>query len=301
MHTPLRGPELNAALVEAVTTTGSPIAKASGCLVRWENQLLLYTNWHVVTGKQWVSQAERREWFELPKAARPPLGGWMPGVDHSPDALRISVRINGYLKLLRVVSLQSLGDPDDAWGSMRNAWEVQDTLMHGDGSMTSADLVCLRVVDDLARREHELVPSLQTPVRFGYDTTEIGRSYGLGLTDRVFVVGYPMTIGQRTQDPPVWTGGTIATNPHEEWDGPRFLIDSRTRSGQSGSAVITYEPAGRGLPARQQLVGIYSGRIHKSADIGSVWHLEDSLDDLYRHGGPLDPSPVEASGEVLFR
>lgn len=35
--------------------------------------------------------------------------------------------------------------------------------------------------------------------------------------------------------------------------------------------MIAYHSGGRGLRPSWQLLGIYSGRIHRDADIGSVW------------------------------
>lgn len=63
--------------------------------------------------------------------------------------------------------------------------------------------------------------------------------------------------------------------------GQFFLIDCRTREGQSGSAVIAYRSAGvvsekiGTLTVHEEPVtrflGIYSGRINRDSDIGIVW------------------------------
>lgn len=80
----------------------------------------------------------------------------------------------------------------------------------------------------------------------------------------------------------MWVQGTIATEPELDFDGlPRFLIDSRTRQGQSGSPVLAYYSGGAvpmadgstaimGGPM-EQFLGVYSGRINDQSDLGYVW------------------------------
>jgi Tfp pilus assembly protein FimV len=34
------------------------------------------------------------------------------------------------------------------------------------------------------------------------------------------------------------------------------------------------------MPSRHHLLGIYSGRINPNADIGSVWWIDDLIDDI---------------------
>jgi hypothetical protein len=77
-----------------------------------------------------------------------------------------------------------------------------------------------------------------------------------------------------------------------DWnDLPVFLIDSRTRPGQSGSPVIQYSKGGAvpladgstGVFAGpvERLVGVYSGRINDQSDLGFAWKrtvVSDILD-----------------------
>jgi hypothetical protein len=80
----------------------------------------------------------------------------------------------------------------------------------------------------------------------------------------------------------VWVQGFVAS----EWgidfgNLPRFLIDSRTREGQSGSPVIFHSASGSfrdvkgntmiGTGPVEEFVGVYSGRISKESDLGFVW------------------------------
>ncbi len=102
-----------------------------------------------------------------------------------------------------------------------------------------------------------------------------------GPSDFVNVIGFPFgwTGGGALG---IWVQGAIATEPdldHE--DLPRFLIDSRTRSGQSGSPVVIYKRNGwvtlqDGRPFMVHnpitlLTGVYSGRLSGDSDLGTVW------------------------------
>lgn len=109
----------------------------------------------------------------------------------------------------------------------------------------------------------------------------------LQVTDCLYIVGYPYGYRVLPGDKRVaiWTMGTIASEPDLGLfiDGeqlPAFLIDSKTRSGQSGSPVIYYNNNGfvrenggfsmyGGTVSFE--VGIYSGRINKDSDLGYVW------------------------------
>lgn len=96
----------------------------------------------------------------------------------------------------------------------------------------------------------------------------------------VSVVGFPF--GERTgPNFAIWVTGFGASEPEINHGGrPVFLIDCRSRPGQSGSPVILYQNGG-GLLTHEngtkvvspvtQLLGIYSGRINKDSDLGVVW------------------------------
>ncbi len=68
-------------------------------------------------------------------------------------------------------------------------------------------------------------------------------------------------------------------------DNPVFLIDCRSRQGQSGSPVIAYRSSGARrrdgdrtvatLSAEHawEFLGIYSGRVNPESDLGMVWHV----------------------------
>ncbi|WP_425468011.1 trypsin-like peptidase domain-containing protein [Pseudonocardia kunmingensis] len=99
----------------------------------------------------------------------------------------------------------------------------------------------------------------------------------------VFIVGFPFNLaaGGRLA---IWSRGTVATDPIIDYDGlPQFLVDSRTRQGQSGSPVIHWSQASGTTrhpdgsvsmgysPPTATLLGVYSGRVNKESDLGRVW------------------------------
>lgn len=102
-------------------------------------------------------------------------------------------------------------------------------------------------------------------------------------TDPVSIIGFPY--GKFSHGSlPIWSRGYIASEISLDYDGlPRFLIDARTTSGQSGSPVIAYAPRGPATLADgsvinstdeiTNLLGVYSGRISRGTDIGMVWRL----------------------------
>ena len=91
------------------------------------------------------------------------------------------------------------------------------------------------------------------------------------------VVGFPF--GERTGGAfAVWATGFVATEPEIDHGGkPVFLIDCRSRRGQSGSPVILHHgyhaktANSIGFKASSELLGIYSGRINEQSDFGRVW------------------------------
>lgn len=104
----------------------------------------------------------------------------------------------------------------------------------------------------------------------------------LNPADRVSVIGYPLSIRVEGRHP-IWSSGFVASEPDLDYDGlPVFLIDCRSRQGQSGSPVVLVHNSGpvvlegsddlitfRGPVYR--FLGIYSGRLHPDSDLGFVW------------------------------
>jgi Trypsin-like peptidase domain len=104
-------------------------------------------------------------------------------------------------------------------------------------------------------------------------------------TEMVSIVGYPFGLtGPGTGG--LWSTGFVASEHSLSWNGkPVFLVDCRTRSGQSGAPVFAYRTglcvhvdgrisfAGPNA-ANYNFLGVYTGRIREESDIGVVWKAE---------------------------
>jgi len=115
-----------------------------------------------------------------------------------------------------------------------------------------------------------------------YDVENVNKSIHVPIAERLSVIGFPfgITAGQGL---PIWTQAFVATEPELAFDSAAcFLVDSRTRTGQSGSPVIYYSESGMfsssagglvigGSGINIRFMGIYSGRINPESDLGRVW------------------------------
>ena len=106
----------------------------------------------------------------------------------------------------------------------------------------------------------------------------------LQVSHDVYVLGYPLGLMSQ-HGLPVWKPASVATEPGTS--DPHFYIDTATRSGMSGSAVISrHEGFFKNDPTTvaiadddwfgqgQMFVGVYSGRLGASeveAQLGIVW------------------------------
>jgi len=102
-------------------------------------------------------------------------------------------------------------------------------------------------------------------------------------SDYLSVVGFPFnkkSYGYLA----IWTIGFLASDIDIDHDNlPLFLIDCRTRTGQSGSPVIVHRNGGTFINKagnsciivgiKSKLLDIYSGRINMESDLGYVWKL----------------------------
>lgn len=115
---------------------------------------------------------------------------------------------------------------------------------------------------------------------FPYDLLEPEPAMLYGPAEPVSVVGFPFDISV-AGSVAVWVTGFVASDPDIDVDGlPTFLIDCRSRPGQSGSPVITHKSGAiayqdgsiaMNFETDTNFLGLYSGRIHPDSDIGVVW------------------------------
>ena len=139
------------------------------------------------------------------------------------------------------------------------------------GQKVDVAVIKLDLVSELNPYPINEMPSVDMQVDIGMD---------------VFVLGFP--IKTFTGVFPIWTRGTIATEYDIYVDGmPKFLIDTATQKGMSGSPVIlresNYTDSTDGqnklsIPPAKRFLGVYSGRYGSndsiSAQIGIVWRKE---------------------------
>lgn len=115
---------------------------------------------------------------------------------------------------------------------------------------------------------------------YPYDTAG-GPAIAINPAEAISVVGFPFGI-QAGGSLAVWATGFVASEPQIDFNNlPLFLVDCRTRPGQSGSAVIAHRNGGTvamqdGSTAIfagpvSKFFGVYSGRLNDQSDLGMVW------------------------------
>jgi hypothetical protein len=132
---------------------------------------------------------------------------------------------------------------------------------------------------------------LADTVVYGHDLWATGGP-AMGASEPVNIIGFPfgLTSGGYVA---IWVRGAIASEPAMDFTGlPCFLVDARTRPGQSGSPVILYATGSYSdedgsfvvqSGAIERLVGIYSGRVNAESDLGFVWKVE-ALREIIENG-----------------
>ena len=153
------------------------------------------------------------------------------------------------------------------------------------------------VVDVVALRLHDV----EGVILAAYPVHRSPHPIGVGVSQELSIVGFPFGVSTGGSMA-VWIRGAIASEPIADWAGlPRFLVDARTRPGQSGSPVVLHSASGvtndgRGITLgtgpSTQLVGVYSGRINAQSDLGIVWKAHVIGQILAQVGPPKDTSPL---------
>lgn len=252
---------LKSVRIDVLDIKDTTVLQASGFLVSHYGSTWLVTNDHVVSGINFESRRPRerdRIWLD-----------WSDGGNRRPNKIRVHLPTPDVeapaalfedLNPARIdLDLYDQGK-NELWKSVKNP-------------STNGDLVADVVGIEIPKETQERLPLADHCYFWN------GEPPYFEVTDRVWVVGYPASVGKHVPTTPIWTGGSVASEPEIGLDS-RFFIDSRTRPGQSGSPVIVHrqsrylhEAAGLGeeLPEKAILLGVYSGRTHENSDIGSVW------------------------------
>lgn len=220
---------------------GNPIASGSGFVVEAAKGPVLVTNWHNFTGRQ-------------PETGEPIDPRFPTLVD--PD--EVEIHHNRRARLGEwVIRVERLLDT-----AGRPAW--YDHPSHG------------RTVDAVALPLTHLDDVEIKPYRLDGDPPIAYRP-----ADVVSVIGFPFKI-RVGGGCAVWATGFVASEPDiDHTDLPLFLIDCRTRPGQSGSAVIAFRNGGAFATddgntqitagPTWRFLGIYGGRVNAESDLGKVW------------------------------
>lgn len=121
---------------------------------------------------------------------------------------------------------------------------------------------------------------------FAINKYDFDNDFEIEVGDDVFILGYPFNINGG-KELPIWKRGTIASEPIIEIDNlPKYLVDTATRSGMSGSPVIMQRHGIHGYEGKKLIgkemfglirlfAGVYSGRIGSEdnflTQLGIVW------------------------------
>ena len=266
MTVPQKVPEVSAPSLMSLKLVSlwnaNELGSGTAFVVSNNSESFLITNWHNVAGRN----LDTRERFSS------------RGV--TPDQIAVLHNDAHSVGTWQWVTHDLLDDQD------RPLWLVHPRLGN------AADLVALPLDRMPRRAEVSFMP---------YSLEEALHPMMLKPSLTVSIVGFPFGLASNAGIG-IWAQGSIASEPELDYDDkPMFLIDSRTRPGQSGSPVISFFGGGSlvdktgnmfvGLPPQHELLGIYSGRINSESDIGRVWKTEAILETV--QGGirdHIDPS-----------
>lgn len=225
------------------------LGTGTGFVAFGDERSYLVTNWHVLTGRDPLTDEPIGS-----SSANPSYVEAHVIVVSGPDRIPAKVRYD-----LRLY--------DDEG---RARWLVHPTLGR------EIDVVAFEFGPAYPARKEDFMP---------YEVAEPEDPALFSPTSEVSIVGFPFDLDQRIELP-VWTRASIATEPELDFEGkPCFLVDARARAGQSGSPVIAYWTPERmkftrggnikiGHGESWELLGIYSGRISETSDLGRVWKRE---------------------------
>lgn len=228
------------------TPTDLVISSGTGFIYSKNNDFYLITNWHNVTGKNPLTSKCLSQ-----TGAIPDIISTMFRCKDQPDKCQ-RLQINLY--------------EDDTMQTP--IWLEHPTYKQ------KVDVVAIKLKEEIIK-DYDLFPINQ--IDFQKEKEEV--------SDEAFVVGYPFKDVTYLQMP-IWKKASIASEPDINIDDlPKFLVDTATRSGLSGSPVIMQRIGIHGFmnsgPTADSLIGrirkfsgVYSGRIGDDefkAQLGTVW------------------------------
>lgn len=278
------------------------LAIGTGFLYERYGKLYIITAWHNVTGRHSESLRCQSEDLAVP--------------DNIVASLPLRANKTGYFRMPVVLPL---ADQKKALYFVHpNGWPRVDVVAipfdpesPTDVEFSTPGKVWTQRLDSLISPPNAALAIEICPIQaFAVPDAAVEKRWldSVDVTEELFVPGYPLNV-QGDFSAPVWKRATIASSVQRPLQGqPKFLIDSASQSGMSGSPVVFYSPRGvvriGGSTYMFQrevaiLAGVYVGRVgvRKDADpqIGTVWHRSviDEIIDGKRSG--LLPEDVEAS------
>lgn len=268
---------------DAVDPNWTVMAHGSAFVYRLDGQDHLVTARHNVTGRHWQTNEFLGKYSSGPTHLRVWLSTERPEnwqVERSEDDPRhANIQVRLFAHLVPLV--------DEEW---LPTWTQHPAL----GADMDVAVLPFHPPDDVVVMswEREVVP------RTGPEQCPWPPQLFPG--EDVFVVGYPYRL-MTGPILPLWIRGTVASNPVFGYhDGrrayPLWLVDARTRKGQSGSPVMRSRSVGTIVVRNDgragitqfpdsELLGVYSGRTSDESDLGFVWPM-DEVDEICRNGAP---------------
>ncbi|WP_435263420.1 S1 family peptidase [Tenacibaculum sp. nBUS_03] len=218
----------------SIEGAASPLGVGTGFCVKAEEQYYLITNWHNVTGRN-------------PESNDPLSSNGLC----DPDKMKIWFYTN------------KIGTWAPKTITLKNEDGTPRWIEHQNGRQIDVVAIPFQKTDDIFIRELDL------------NTANL--EIVLYPSKSVSIIGYPngLTSGGKFS---IWKTGHIASDVDLNYNGkPVFLIDATTRSGMSGSPVVlrstgmTQFKDGNRIGTHTKFLGVYSGRIDGTSEIGRVW------------------------------
>jgi len=252
----------------------------TGFLYRDQEKTFVITARHNLTGRNWeTNEFINQDYPVEPTHLRFTLRERHP---YSPDVVFVS----GGSNRLRMYAAALIDE------------EYQPTWLEHPTRRAEMDVAAIPVPDT---DEAQMLP---------WSESDIGEDdhSKLLLTQPLSIIGYPYGLSSGPALP-LWIQGSIASEPvlyytHNGRNLPAFLIDARTRKGQSGSPVVllhrpstTLATISGGMRVTtgfySRLLGVYTGRVSADSDLGFVWHIEDAVNVCrgVRPNYPFEPLP----------
>ncbi len=249
---PRFNPYTFAALPLVVLFNGIEISKATGFVVHHAGQHYLVSNRHVFSGRHALSQKRLDEH------------------NRDPDEVLVthpSVH-GGFVKQTYALTSHQTGTT-----GAQSLWLEHPVFTWiADVAALPITLPAMATHTALFEADLDLPEAAPRPVAY-----RVGLTPALDLN----IIGFPFGRRGGYETFGIWTRAYVASEPLVDIEGaPAFLVDSRTRNGNSGSPVVFYRDLEGFRDAEGEVhsppepygefVGIYSHRLNDHSDIGVV-------------------------------